>query len=89
MSRWLRRAWVAPIELYRRILSPLKPQMCRFHPTCSAYASEAVLRHGILRGSALAAWRVLRCHPFARGGHDPVPPTRGGRGGRGGGPQRA
>ena len=73
---WLRRLWVAPIAVYRRFLSPLKPPTCRFRPTCSEYASEAVLRHGILRGSALAVWRVLRCHPFARGGLDPVPPVR-------------
>lgn len=77
MTTWLRRVWIAPIALYRRVLSPLKPPMCRFHPTCSEYASQAVLAHGIVRGSALALWRVLRCHPFAKGGYDPVPPTRG------------
>jgi putative membrane protein insertion efficiency factor len=73
--RFARRVVTAPIVLYRRLLSPLKPAMCRFSPTCSAYAHEAILRHGVLRGSALAAWRILRCQPFARGGYDPVPGT--------------
>jgi len=65
-----------PVRFYRRFLSPLKPAMCRFHPTCSAYAIEALEVHGLLRGSALATWRLLRCQPFARGGWDPVPPPR-------------
>jgi putative membrane protein insertion efficiency factor len=65
----------APIVLYRRVLSPLKPPTCRFSPTCSAYAHEAILRHGVFRGGALAVWRILRCQPFARGGYDPVPGT--------------
>ena len=68
-------AW--PIRLYRRWLSPLKPPMCRFSPTCSQYAIEALERHGLLRGSGLAIWRVMRCQPFAQGGYDPVPPPRG------------
>jgi len=72
---WPRRVVVAPILLYRRFLSPLKPApTCRFHPTCSAYAVEAVQVHGVLRGLALATWRLLRCHPFHPGGFDPVPP---------------
>ncbi len=78
MRDFLRRLWVAPIRFYRRYLSPLKPPMCRFHPTCSEYAVEAVLAHGIFKGTLLATWRILRCHPFARGGYDPVPPARGG-----------
>lgn len=65
------------IRLYQRFLSPLLGQNCRFHPTCSQYAIEALRTHGVLRGSALAAWRILRCQPFCRGGHDPVPPRRG------------
>ena len=65
-----------PIRLYRRFLSPLKPPMCRFHPTCSAYAIEALETHGLIRGSGLAIWRILRCQPFAKGGYDPVPPRR-------------
>ena len=70
----LRRIATLPIRFYRRFLSPLKPPMCRFSPTCSQYAIEAIERHGILRGSGLAVWRILRCHPFCKGGHDPVPP---------------
>jgi hypothetical protein len=70
----LRRVATLPLRFYQRFLSPLKPPMCRFSPTCSQYAIEAIERHGILRGSALSIWRILRCHPFCRGGHDPVPP---------------
>lgn len=70
----LRHLVVAPIRFYRRFLSPLKPPMCRFEPTCSQYAIEAVMRRGVLAGTRLAVWRVLRCHPFTVGGHDPVPP---------------
>ena len=62
-----------PIRLYRKYLSPLKPPCCRFTPTCSAYAVNAVREWGIVIGLALAAWRVLRCNPFSRGGYDPVP----------------
>jgi putative membrane protein insertion efficiency factor len=64
----------APIRFYRRFLSPLKPPMCRFKPTCSQYAIEALEVHGVVRGTLLAVWRILRCQPFARGGFDPVPP---------------
>ena len=74
MRRALRALFTLPIVLYRRFLSPLKPPMCRFHPTCSAYAQEAILVHGVLKGTALAVWRILRCQPFAQGGLDPVPP---------------
>ena len=73
----VRRVVVFPITLYRRFLSPLKPPTCRFSPTCSAYAQEAILVHGVVRGGALGVWRILRCQPFARGGYDPVPPRRG------------
>lgn len=69
-----RRVAVAPIAAYRRWISPLKPApTCRFHPTCSAYAQEAVLTHGILRGTVLAVQRILKCHPWHPGGLDPVP----------------
>ena len=61
---------------YRFAISPLYGQVCRFHPTCSAYALEAVTEHGALRGSWLAARRVGRCHPWNPGGYDPVPPRR-------------
>lgn len=62
------------ILIYRRALSPLLPRSCRFSPSCSAYAAEALRTHGTLRGGWLAARRLLRCHPWHPGGHDPVPP---------------
>jgi len=70
---FLARLAAQPIRWYRRFLSPLKPATCRFHPTCSAYAIEALELHGLLRGSMYACWRLLRCQPFCRGGYDPVP----------------
>jgi putative membrane protein insertion efficiency factor len=63
----------APIHLYRWALSPLLPRACRFHPSCSAYALEALQRHGPVRGVGLTVWRLARCQPFAKGGEDPVP----------------
>jgi len=70
----LRRILTAPLRFYRRFLSPLKPPMCRFTPTCSQYAVEAIETHGVLKGTLLATWRVLRCNPFGKCGCDPVPP---------------
>lgn len=61
------------IRLYQRLLSPLLGPRCRFHPTCSAYALEAIERHGAIRGSWLAGRRIVRCHPLNEGGLDPVP----------------
>jgi len=69
----MKRALQWMLSAYKRWVSPALPTACRFVPTCSEYALEAVERHGALRGSLLAAWRLLRCHPFCRGGHDPVP----------------
>lgn len=63
----------APIRAYRRVLSPLLPRACRFHPSCSVYALEALEVHGPFKGLLLTAWRLARCQPFARGGLDPVP----------------
>ena len=60
------------IRFYRRWISPLLAPRCRFEPTCSAYAYEAIVRHGLLRGVALAMWRLLKCQPFHRGGFDPL-----------------
>ncbi|QRK11134.1 membrane protein insertion efficiency factor YidD [Archangium violaceum] len=62
-----------PIRFYKRWLSPLLPPACRFHPTCSVYALEALKKHGALRGVRLIVWRLLRCQPFHPGGFDPVP----------------
>lgn len=79
LGAWLKRAATLPLRAYQRYLSPLKgAPSCRFHPTCSAYAIEAIEVHGVLKGSWMGFMRVLRCHPFHPGGHDPVPP-RGGR----------
>lgn len=64
---------IGSIRFYQRALSPLKPPSCRFYPTCSQYALEAVERHGPARGAWLATRRLLRCHPFCKGGYDPVP----------------
>ena len=72
----MRRALQAPIRIYRTFISPLKPPSCRFLPTCSAYALEAIEVHGALKGSYLAARRIAKCHPFHPGGFDPVPPRR-------------
>lgn len=65
-------AVLALLRAYRWAISPMLPPACRYVPTCSEYAMEAVERYGALRGSAKAVWRVLRCHPFTRGGVDPV-----------------
>lgn len=62
------------IRLYRTLISPLFPPTCRFQPTCSQYAIEAIARFGPFKGSWLAVRRILRCHPFHPGGYDPVPP---------------
>ncbi len=61
------------VGAYQRWVSPWLPGACRFWPTCSEYARLALLRHGVVRGGRLAAWRLLRCHRFARGGLDPPP----------------
>ena len=63
---------LAPVRAYSRFISPALPRRCKYHPTCSAYAVQAVETYGILRGVVLAVWRVLRCNPFSHGGHDPV-----------------
>ncbi|HEV8173238.1 MAG TPA: membrane protein insertion efficiency factor YidD [Actinoplanes sp.] len=69
------RVLIAAIVAYRRYVSPALPARCRFYPSCSAYAQEALTRHGAVRGTALTIWRLLRCQPFHPGGYDPVPDT--------------
>ncbi|MDE6230107.1 MAG: membrane protein insertion efficiency factor YidD [Muribaculaceae bacterium] len=69
----VRKLAVAPIRFYQGAISPLLPASCRFTPTCSQYAAEAISRHGIARGSLLALRRILRCHPWGGSGWDPVP----------------
>ena len=66
---------IAAIGFYRRRLSPLKPPVCRFEPTCSVYSIEALEVHGALKGSYLTLHRIVRCQPWCQGGHDPVPPA--------------
>jgi hypothetical protein len=63
---------LAVLRFYKRWISPVFPPSCRYVPTCSEYALEAVDRYGLWRGGIMSAWRVLRCHPFAKGGLDPV-----------------
>ncbi|RMH50916.1 MAG: membrane protein insertion efficiency factor YidD [Zetaproteobacteria bacterium] len=78
-----RRVLLLSIACYRRLVSPVIPPHCRFHPTCSRYAEEAVARHGVLYGGWLALRRLLRCHPWSgHSGFDPVPTDREGESGR-------
>jgi uncharacterized protein len=70
--RAIRAVAVAPIVVYQRVLSPAIPRRCKYEPTCSRYAVEAIWRYGILKGLVLAGWRLLRCNPWSYGGYDPV-----------------
>ncbi len=72
----LRTAATAQIRVYQRVISPALPRRCKYHPTCSAYAVQAIESYGILRGAVLATWRLLRCNPFSHGGFDPVQAQR-------------
>ena len=71
-----RRLVIAPIELYRRLISPALPARCKYEPSCSRYAAQALRDFGILRGLVLAGWRLLRCNPWSHGGFDPVEQQR-------------
>ena len=68
----MRAVIIAPIRFYRRFVSPALPQRCKYHPSCSEYAVEAIRTYGVLRGLVLAAWRLMRCNPWSHGGVDPV-----------------
>lgn len=72
----MRKLATAPIKLYRYAISPMMASHCRFYPTCSCYALEAIEQHGLTRGGWLALCRLGRCHPWNPGGYDPVPPTK-------------
>ena len=72
IARFARSVAIAPIVLYQRLISPAIPRRCKYEPTCSRYAVDAISEFGILRGPVLAAWRVLRCNPWSYGGYDPV-----------------
>lgn len=76
ISRPLAWALLVPVILYRRLISPWTPASCRFSPTCSAYAEQALREVGLLRAGVLILWRLARCQPFSRGGWDPVPGAR-------------
>ncbi len=69
----MKRLLIRLVRFYQKGISPLKPPCCKYIPTCSQYAVEALERFGALKGTALAIWRILRCNPFSRGGYDPVP----------------
>jgi putative membrane protein insertion efficiency factor len=70
------RALTAPIRVYQRVISPALPRRCKYEPTCSAYAAQAIREFGPVRGVVLAVWRLLRCNPFSHGGSDPVEAQR-------------
>jgi uncharacterized protein len=67
---------VLPIRIYQKLVSPLLGERCKYYPSCSEYAAQAITRFGILRGLVLAGWRLLRCNPWSRGGFDPVEDQR-------------
>ena len=71
-ARAARTIAIAPLLLYRHVISPGLPRRCKYEPSCSRYALEAIREYGVLRGVVLAAWRVLRCNPWSDGGYDPV-----------------
>ncbi len=66
------RVALLPLRAYQRMVSPLLPARCKYYPTCSQYAGQAIVEYGILRGLALGIWRLLRCNPWSHGGYDPV-----------------
>lgn len=68
----MKRALILAIKAYKRFISPLIAPSCRFQPSCSRYAVHAVEKYGVLKGSWLAVWRIVRCNPFSKGGYDPV-----------------
>jgi uncharacterized protein len=76
LALWARMALVAPIVVYQRVVSPAIPRRCKYEPTCSRYALDAIREYGILRGLVLAGWRLLRCNPLSHGGYDPVQAQR-------------
>lgn len=71
----LKKIWLAPIRFYQKFISPMLPPRCRYYPTCSTYALTAIEKHGIIKGTIMGISRILRCHPFVKGGLDYVPAT--------------
>jgi hypothetical protein len=76
IERTARTLVLAPVVAYQRLISPALPRRCKYEPTCSRYAVQAVREYGILRGLVLASWRLLRCNPWSHGGYDPVEAQR-------------
>jgi uncharacterized protein len=76
LARTLQGIVLAPVVVYQRVISPGIPRRCKYEPTCSLYAVEAVRQYGILRGLVLAGWRLVRCNPWSHGGYDPVSAQR-------------
>jgi uncharacterized protein len=76
LARAARALVTSPIVVYQRVISPALPRRCKYEPTCSRYAVEAIREFGILRGLVLAGWRLLRCNPWSHGGYDPVEAQR-------------
>jgi uncharacterized protein len=76
LTRVLRAVAAAPIMVYQRLISPAIPKRCKYEPSCSRYAVGAIREYGILKGTVLAAWRLLRCNPWSYGGYDPVEAQR-------------
>ncbi len=73
MKMVMKKLLICIIKFYRRYISPMKSTKCPYFPTCSEYGLEAVSRYGALKGGCMAAWRIIRCNPFSKGGYDPVP----------------
>ena len=69
----MKRILIGLINIYQKYISPMKSTKCPYYPTCSCYGKEAVIKYGSIKGGTLAAWRIIRCNPFSKGGYDPVP----------------
>ncbi len=72
----MNKVFITLIRVYQIFISPMLGQRCKYYPSCSNYAIGALREHGVIRGTGLASWRLLRCNPFSNGGYDPVPPRR-------------
>jgi len=68
----MKKIFIIAIGLYQKTISPLLPKSCKYYPSCSNYAIDALDKHGLVRGGAKAAWRIMRCNPWAKGGYDPA-----------------
>lgn len=73
LSNILKKAFILPIVIYKKLISPLFPRMCKYYPSCSTYAIQSIQKFGVVRGLILAIWRLLRCNPWSNGGVDYVP----------------